>query len=293
MNKNLLRRSLLYIPGSSSKMLGKARDMKCDGVILDLEDSVSIGEKGTARHAVAQLLPTLSGQGKEVLVRVNAMDSVWGFKDLFAVVPALPNAIVLPKADETSLVTMDMLLTAIERDSKIEYGAIKIIALLETAYSVANSYQVLGASKRINGVQLGAEDLTKEQEISRTSEGSEIQFARQQLAMAARAHGIDIIDTPFTGIVDLEGLRKDSATAKSVGFTGKTCIHPRHIEIINEVFSPTQEEVESARALLAAYNRALNEGRGACMHENKMIDAPVAQRAERVMEKAARIGGYN
>lgn len=293
MDKRWLRRSLLYIPGSSHKMLGKAQGIESDGVILDLEDSVSIGEKDAARKAVAELIPTLIGRGKEVLVRVNSMDSVWGCKDLFAVVPALPDAIILPKADESSLVTMDMLLGAIECDCKIELGTIRIVPLLETTYAITNAYTVLGASKRINGVQLGAEDLTKEQEISRTAEGSEIQYARQQLAMSARARGIDIIDTPFTGIADLEGLQKDAATAKNIGFTGKTCIHPGHIPIINEAFSPTQKEVDFTRGLLEAYNNALTEGKGACMYENKMIDAPIAVRAERVLEKAARIGGYN
>lgn len=288
-----LRRSLLYIPGSSGKMLNKALEIECDGVILDLEDSVSVAEKDGARQAVAQMIPRLSALPKEVVVRVNAMDGIWGFKDFCAVVPAMPSAVILPKADERSLVAADTLLGALELDRKMEPGSIEIIPLFETAYAIVRAYDILGASKRITGVQLGAEDLTKEQEIARTAEGAEILYARQRLAMAARARGIDIIDTPFTDIKDLDGLRRDAETARDFGFTGKTCIHPGHIAIVNEVFSPAPEEVEFARGLLDAYNRAVEEGKGACMYRDKMVDAPVARRAEKIVEKAGRIGGRN
>ncbi len=292
MGKRWLRRSLLYIPGSSPKMLGKAAGIECDAVILDLEDSVGIAEKDAAREAVRELLPALTAQPKEAIVRVNAMDTVWGVKDLFAVVPERPSAVILPKADEKSLVTADMLLSSLEREHGVAAGSIGIIPLLETTYAIANAYQVLGACGRIVGAQLGAEDLTKEQEISRTPEGREIEYARQHLAMAARARGLDILDTPYTVIKDLEGLRRDALVAKSFGFTGKTCIHPSHVRIVDEVFSPTREEVAFAQGLLEVYTRALEDGRGACMYEGKMIDAPVAQRAERIVEKAACIGSY-
>lgn len=290
MKRRWLRRSLLYIPGSSEKMLKKALEIECDGVILDLEDSVGMAEKDGAREAVMHCISGLSALPKEVLVRVNAMDTVWGCKDLFAVAPARPSAIVLPKADEKSLITADMLLGALERDHRMEAGGIQLIPLFETTYALANAYEVLGVSERISGVQLGAEDLTKEQEIARTAEGREIDYARRHLAMAARARGIDIIDTPFTGIRDGEGLLADATVAKSIGFTGKACIHPSHIEVINTVFSPTREEVEAAKGLLEAYSQAVGAGKGACMYQNRMIDAPIAQRAEKILEKAGRMG---
>ncbi len=290
MARRWLRRSLLYIPGSSAKMLGKAAGIEVDAVILDLEDSVSIGEKESARQAVRELLPALAPLAKECIVRVNAMDTIWGVQDLFAIVPEKPSAIILPKADEKSLITADMLISTLEREHGIAAGSIGIIPLLETTYAITNAYQVLGACDRIVGAQLGAEDLTKEQEISRTPEGREIEYARQQLAMAARARGVDILDTPYTAIKDVAGLRRDTLTAKSFGFTGKTCIHPSHIGVINEVFSPTSEEIAFARGLLEAFTRALEDGKGACMYEGKMIDAPIAERAEKIVEKAARIG---
>lgn len=289
MSDKFLRRSLLYIPGSSQKMISKAQTITADAVIFDLEDAVSISEKDQARDNVTRALSEMKNSGKEIIVRINAMDTLWGYKDIMAIASLYPDAIILPKANENSLITADMMLGAMEKELGAELYTIKLIPLFETTYSIANAYQVLGATPRIDGVQLGAEDLTKEQEITRTTSGAEILYARQQLAMAARARCIDIIDTPYTGIKDLDGLKKDTELVKSIGFTGKTCIHPTHIEVINEVFSPTAEEIENANGILAAFEEAINDGKGACMYKNKMVDAPVAERAERIIKKAKRI----
>lgn len=290
MREKFARRSLLYIPGSSLKMLGKAAEVGADAVILDLEDSVSIGEKDEARENVAQALDTLRGCGKELIVRVNAADTLWCFRDVMAVAGRGVHSLIVPKADEKSLVTVDMLLTAMERDLGLAPGTVGLIPLFETAYAIANAYAVLGASGRIDAVQLGAEDLTREQEIARTQGGAEILYARGQLAMAARARGLDSLDTPFTGISDLEGLKADALLAKSIGFTGKTCIHPSHIETLNTVFSPSREELDYARGVVEAFEAGVLAGKGACMYRNKMIDKPVAERAQNLLQKAARLG---
>lgn len=271
-------------------MLSKAVDMASDGVILELEDAVSIAEKDTARELVVSYLGKLKGIKKEVIVRVNAMDTIWGVKDILTVSKCGPDAIIVPKADEKSIIIADGLLSAAEKEAGLAPGSISIIPLFETAYSIANPLAILSVSNRVDGVQLGGEDLTKEQEITRTLEGEEIRYARHQLAMAARARNVDIIDTPFTGIKDLDGLRKDAKTAKQIGFTGKACIHPSHIAVINEVFSPTAEEVEYSRGVLEAYEAGVRQGKGAVMFQNKMIDAPIADRAERILKKADRIG---
>ena len=264
MSDKFLRRSLLYVPGSSQKMISKAQTITADAVIFDLEDAVSISEKDQARDNVTRALSEMKNSGKEIIVRINAMDTLWGYKDIMAIASLYPDAIILPKANENSLITADMMLGAMEKELGAELYTIKLIPLFETTYSIANAYQVLGATPRIDGVQLGAEDLTKEQEITR-------------------------IDTPYTGIKDLDGLKKDTELVKSIGFTGKTCIHPTHIEVINEVFSPTAEEIENANGILAAFEEAINDGKGACMYKNKMVDAPVAERAERIIKKAKRI----
>jgi citrate lyase subunit beta/citryl-CoA lyase len=270
-------------------MLGKAKDVKSDAIIFDLEDAVSITEKDAARENVSNIVSELAGGEKEIIVRINALDEIWGYRDLLAIVPNRPSAVILPKADKKTIVAADLLIGAIERECGLEGGTVGLIPLFETAGAIANAYEILGASKRINGVQLGAEDLTKELEIPRTPSGEEIFWARSQLAMAAKARKIDILDTPYTGIRDLDGLRADTQHARATGFTGKTCIHPDHIETINSVFSPGTGEIAFAKGLLEAFEAAVAAGKGACMYEGKMIDAPVAARAQRIMDKARRL----
>lgn len=285
MSKQFARRALLYIPGSSKKMLGKAESVQADGVILDLEDAVSMDEKDAARENVAAILPSLRGAGKEIVVRINAADTLWCYQDILAIAGTV-DTVIVPKADERSLIAVDAFLGAVEQARGL--SEIKVIPLFETTYAITNAYAVLGASARIDGVQLGAEDLTKEQEILRTEQGAEILYARQQLAMAARARGIDILDTPYTHVSDIEGLRADALAVKRMGFTGKVCIHPSHIAPINEVFSPTEAEIAQARGIVTAFAASVAEGRGACMYENKMVDKPVAERAQSLLDKAAR-----
>ena len=289
MSKGRIRRSLLYVPGSSDKMLEKAAGVTADAVILDLEDSVSISEKETAREKVARQIGVVRESRKEVMVRVNGMDTAWGIRDLLAICPCRPDAVIVPKADERALIVADRILDVLERENGMNPGSISLIPLFETAYSIANPLSILQVTPRIDGLQLGAEDLTKEMEIDRTSQGEEIRYARNQVAAAGKACKLDILDTPYTGIHDLDGLRRDSITARQIGFTGKVCIHPSHISVINEVFSPSEAEIAFARGLLAAYEDGVKAGKGAVMYENKMIDAPVADRAKRVIEKAERI----
>lgn len=289
MAKKSVRRSLLYLPGSSMKMLQKAVTLHPDAVILDLEDAVSIAEKDMARRQVVEMLPQIRADGKEVLVRINGMDTPWGMEDLRAIVPCRPDGIVLPKASHAYILTADCLLTVLEKQHGLEPNSISMIPLFETTDAIVHGAELLGLCRRIDGVQFGAEDLTKEMEIPRTLGGEEIRYAREQLIFAARANGVDSLDTPFTDVKNLEALERDVAQAKAMGFTGKTCIHPSHIEAIHRAFTPTEEEVRRAQGIVAAMEAAVAEGKGACMYENKMVDAPVAERARKIVEKAARI----
>ena len=289
MSKRFIRRSLLYMPGSSEKMLNKAAGLTADAVIMDLEDAVSIPEKDAARERVLPYIAEIRNSGKEAIVRVNGMDTMWGIRDILAAAPYRPDTIIIPKADERALTIADGLLCAVEREQGWERNTISLIPLFETAYSIVNPLSILSVTDRVDGVQLGGEDLTKEQEIERTLLGEEIRYARHQLAMAARAKGLDILDTPYTGIRDLDGLRQDAEAARQIGFTGKTCIHPTHAPVINDVFSPSAEAVAYSRGVLEAYTAAVAEGKGAVMYQNKMIDAPIADRASRILNKAQRI----
>lgn len=289
LSKLYLRRSLLYVPGSSEKMLLKAETVSSDAVIIDLEDSVSHEEKDIARERAVSFLSKNRVRNKEVIVRINGMDTIWGPLDLQSVIPLLPDSIVLPKADERSIACADMIISAIEDNCGFKRNTVKMIALFETAYSIINSYFVLGSSSRINGVQLGGEDLTKEQEVKRTMKSGELFFARASLAMAARARQVDILDTPCTDIFDLESLRYDAELVRDLGFTGKTCIHPSHIDIINDVFSPSEEDVTNAKSLIDSFRKSQTEGSGAYVFRGKMVDAPIVERAAKIIEKHKKI----
>jgi citrate lyase subunit beta/citryl-CoA lyase len=291
MGKKFLRRSLIYIPGSSQKMIGKAKDVPADSIIFDLEDAVSMLEKDNARQNVIAAIRQNRSIGKELVVRVNGMDSAHGVKDVLAMAEVRPDTLIIPKADEKAMIVAGMILTAFEKEAGLTSESIGLIPLIETTQGIVTIERILHATQRISGVQLGAEDLTKEQGIERTSEGDEIQHARATLAFAACSCGIDIIDTPYTGIHDVVGLEKDTMRARSIGFTGKTCIHPSHIEIINRIFTPKTEAVDHARRLVAAFDEAVSKGKGACMFEGKMIDNPIAERARKVLEKSNQIKG--
>lgn len=284
-----LRRSLLYVPGSSPKMIEKSFAGLVDGIILDLEDAVSPGEKETARTNVAACLARPRPPGKEMLVRINAVGSAHGLRDLLAVIPQRPDTIVIPKADVASVVAVDRIVAALEEERGLAPKTIGLIALMETAASIINAAAIAAAAPRLTGLQFGAEDLTKELGIPRTAVGDELHHARSALVFAGCANGIDILDTPFADHADIEALSAETRRVKAIGMTGKTCIHPKQVEVVNAVFTPTAAEIDHARRVLAAFEQAVAEGKGACSLDGRMIDAPIAARARKILEKARSI----
>jgi citrate lyase subunit beta/citryl-CoA lyase len=196
-----------------------------------------------------------------------------------------PDTLVIPKADAFVVSMADLILGGFEKENGITEPSIGLVPLLETVAGILNAHEIINASPRVNGVQLGAEDLTKELGIGRTAQGEEIVFARTKLVYAACVTGVDRFDTPFTGIHDIVGLEADARKALSIGFTGKTCIHPSHIDVINSTFGVSDEEKEHARKLLEAFDEAILQGKGACMFEGKMIDAPIAERAKKLLAR--------
>lgn len=289
MSLKSIRRSLLYVPGSSEKMITKALDVNADSIILDLEDAVSLSEKDSARKLVKESIAKFKEKGKEVIVRINDVKTQSGVLDIEAIVEELPNAVIVPKADEEAVKITDILIRSTEMRYGIDKCKIEIIPLLETSYSIVNAFQIMSGSARISAVQFGAEDLTKELGIERTKEGKEIEYARNVIAQAGNACKIDILDTPNTSIGDDVGLREDTLIAKNIGFTGKTCIHPSQVEIVNDTFSPNSVDIEKARELINIFDESVRLGKGACMFEGKMIDNPIADRARKLVEKADHI----
>lgn len=280
-------RSMLFLPGNTPNMLINAPYLGADAVIFDLEDAVSPDEKDSARILVRNTIGSIDLAEKSIVVRVNPVDTEYFSDDIKTIVPCKPDYILLPKVNSADdIKKADGLISSFED----EEGSVGIIALIETALGVENAFSVACASQRIKALLLGAEDLTSDLRCVRTKEGREIEYARCRLVVAARAAGIEIYDTPFTDVNDDEGIYEDAKTAKALGFTGKASISPRHVDAINEVFTPSLEEIEYAYEVLSAIELAKKQGKGAIALRGKMIDAPIVLRAKRVVETAQQLG---
>jgi citrate lyase subunit beta/citryl-CoA lyase len=289
MNRISLRRSLLYVPGSSLKMIAKSLEVEADGIIFDLEDSVSWQEKENARKNVIEAIGRAKETGKEIIVRINVVNSHLGIHDILEIVPQEPDAIIIPKAEVASIITANTMIGAIEREMGWDVNKIHLIPLMETADSIVNASKIVCTASRVHGLQFGAEDLTKELGIIRTSGGDELQYARSVLVFAGRARDIDIIDSPFVDFANAQGLIAETKRVKALGMTGKTCIHPNQIAVVNNLFSPAPEEVVQARRVVEAFELSIKQGKGACTLDGKMIDSPVAERARQIIRKATLI----
>ena len=284
MKKIIKRRSQLYVPGNSPSMLQNCMVFGADGVLLDLEDSVSIYQKDSARLLVSEALSFLDFKDIEVVVRINAIDTPFCKDDLEAIIPLKPDAIRLPKTSSSEdIFNYEKLISQIEEKNNIPIGTTKIVPMLETAIAIENAFDIAKSSSRIIAITIGGEDLTADMKVSRTREGHELFWARAKVALAASAAKVAALDTVFSDINDEEGLRKDTQTIKELGFDGKACINPRQIQIIHEIFNPTEQEIERAIEIIKASKK--KEG-GVVSLNGKMIDYPVVKRAELTLSRA-------
>ena len=286
-----MRRSMLFLPGNNPNMLINAGCLGADAVIFDLEDAVSPAEKDAARILVRNTMRYMDLDGCEIVVRINSVDTDFWRKDLDTVIPCKPDVILLPKSAEPADIRLvDEYISALEEKLELQKGGVQIMPLIETAMGVENAFAIASSCKRVCALFLGAEDLTADLQCKRTKEGREIEYARQRLVVAARAAGVDVYDTPFTDVNDDEGIVTDARLAKAFGFTGKASISPRHVDVINEVFSPTLAEIEYAYEVVEAIRVAKEMGKGAVSLRGKMIDAPIVARAERTIAMAKALG---
>ena len=285
---------MLFLPGNTPNMLINGDTLGADTVIFDLEDAVSPDEKDAARILVRNALKYQNFSGCEVVVRINPTDTEFWKEDLDAVIPLKPDMIMPTKVSGGEMIReVSAYMGQVEERSGIEKGSVKILPLIETALGVEKAFEIASSDVRVDGLFLGGEDFTADMHCKRTKEGQEIFYARTRLVCAARAWGIEAYDTPFTDVEDMEGLRKDTEFAKSLGFAGKAVISPRHVDIVNEVFSPTEAEIEYAHDVMDAIEDGKRQGKGVISLRGKMIDAPIVKRAQQVleMEKAIYGGG--
>lgn len=297
------RRTCHAIPGSSERFLAKAPSLDADEVFLDLEDAVAQSEKENARSLVIQALQTHDFGDKTVVVRVNGTDTPHYYRDLIDVVEQAGeclHAIMLPKVRTPGDVEMTAkLLTQIELAKQLEPGAIGIEAQIEDATGLLACEAIAAASPRMETLIFGPGDYSAAVGIPITTiggapehyPGDHLNYVFSRLVVAARAAGIQAIDGPYAAFDDDDGLRERARLARALGMDGKWTIHPRQIEIVNEVFTPAREEWERAEALLAAYRESTDAGRGAAMFEGEMIDEANRRMAERLAE-AGRAAGY-
>ena len=279
-----MRRSMLFLPGNNPNMLINGNCLGSDAVIFDLEDAVAPDQKDAARILVRNTLKYMDFRGCERIVRINSIGTPYWKEDLKALLPYKPDLILLPKTESAQdILTIDAYMTELGSETGV-------MALIETALGVENAFLIASAAPRLKALFLGAEDLTADLRCKRTKEGREIEYARHRLVVAARAAGVDVYDTPFTDVNDDEGIEVDAALAKALGFTGKASISPRHVEVINSVFSPTQKDVDYAYEVMEAIALAKEQGKGAISLHGKMIDAPIVNRAQQTIAMAEALG---
>ncbi len=283
----------MFVPGNNPGMMADAHIYGPDSIMLDLEDSVTMAEKDTARLLVHNALKSIDYGDTEMVVRINPLNTPYGKKDIEAVVKAGVDVIRMPKtetAEEVIEVERE-----IERVEK-EIGCLdrtKIMAAIESTLGIVNAYAIATASPRMMGIALGAEDYSANLKTQRTPGGDELRLARETIVVAARAAGIDALDTVYSNLNDMETFRKEVEFIKTLGFDGKSIINPRQIEVVNDVFAPKEKEIEKSRTILAAIKEAERKGSGVIAVNGKMVDRPVVLRAQRTIDLAIASGILN
>ena len=286
-----LMRTSLYAGGTSPVKIIQAGFYNEDCLVYDLEDSVSAGEKDAARFLVCNAIKYQRPKDKYIVVRVNGIYSRELDEDLEAVVRAQPDAIRIPKVEYASEVAgIDQKITKIERKAGLPLGKIKIWRNIESYLGVLNAREIAKASPRVAAMALGAEDFTASMSAQRTKPGWEIFYARNAILMACREAGISAQDAVFSDINDQEGLERDLEMTRTLGFDGKTCVHPRQIDAVNACFTPSLKEVRYAQRVLAALEEAARNHTGVCTLDGGMVDKPMELRARTTLAKARAAG---
>ena len=286
-----LRRSMLFVPGANAAMISNTFIYKPDSIMFDLEDSVALAEKDTARMLVAHALQHPLYRELETVVRVNPLASEFGLLDLNAVVRAGTDIVRLPKTDSAQdIIDMDVAITEIEKACGREVGSTQLLAAIESAQGILAVNDIAKASPRLMGIALGAEDYVRNMKTERSPEGIELLFARSSILHAARANGLMAFDTVYSDARNEEGFLREASLIKQLGFDGKSLINPNQIVLIHNLFAPTQKEVDHAERVIAAAEEAERNGSGVVSLNGKMVDSPIIERAKLVLQRAAASG---
>jgi len=287
----ILRRTGIYTPGNNPYMIFNSAIFGADTIVLDLEDGVSVNEKDAARILVRNALTYVDFRQSEVAVRINSLSTPYGMKDLMSVVCERLDAIRLPKCEHSEdVIKVSKILDKLELERGLTKGRIKIMPIIESALGAHNSVEIACSDKRICALNFGGEDYTADIGAERTREGEELFDIRMKVLTAASIAGINALDTVFGDINDIEGLTAETRLVKKLGFDGKSVIHPRQIKIIHKVFTPSEKEIKKAMRIINALEEAEKKRSGVIALGGKMIDAPVAARAKKVLLLAKAAG---
>jgi citrate lyase subunit beta/citryl-CoA lyase len=286
--RDRLRRSRLYLPGSEPRYFINAGLHGPDAIILDLEDSVHHGEKDAARILVRNTLRTVDFGSCERMVRINQLPL--GLEDLSEVIPEAPDLVLIPKVERVEQVTaVDRVVEELKIRNKID-RPIWIMPILESALGIENAAGIAAASERVAALTIGLEDYTADLGVAKTSTGAESLYARTRLVNAARAAGVQAIDSVFGDVGDLGGLQSWGENSRALGFEGMGCIHPSQIPVIHQAFAPSPAEIDKARKIVAAFEEAQQKGLAVVSLGSKMIDPPVVERARKLVARAQAMG---
>ena len=281
------RRSLLFMPGDSLPKIEKAAGWEVDTLIMDLEDGVALNRKAEARQTVAHALGTLEFGPRERLVRVNHLSTGLVQGEIDATVAGRPDGYVAPKVEDAAdLRAMERMLDMAERRGGLAPGSLRLFAMIETALGVMNLRKIARATPRLVGLIFGAEDLASDLGAVRTRAAVEVLYARSAVVVAAAAYDLQAFDMIFADFHDIGGLEEESRFARQLGFTGKTCIHPKQTPVVNRAFSPAPEEIARAQRLVHAFEEQQAAGAGAFTFEGAMVDMPMLRAAHKVLARA-------
>jgi citrate lyase subunit beta/citryl-CoA lyase len=279
------RRSVLYMPGSNARAQEKAKTLPCDGIIFDLEDATAPDAKAAARETVCQSVQGGGYGGRELIIRVNGLDTPWGRDDVAAAAKAGPDAILLPKVERAEQVgELESLM--------LQHGApakTSIECMMETPLGILNAKEIAGASRRIACLVLGTSDLTKDLHARHTRERLPMLTSLALCLLAARSYGLAILDGVFLDLNDGDGFKASCLQGLELGFDGKTLIHPSQIDPCNQVFSPAPAEIEQARKIILAHEQAQKEGKGVVLVDGKLVENLHVENAKRLVGMAEAI----
>ncbi len=285
-----LSRSYLFAPGSNEKLLTKVFTVGADAVLFDLEDAVAPSEKSRARALVAKAVADSTGNQIPVFVRINGIDSDWWREDVRAIVGPGLSAIRVPKCESAAdLIRVNEVVSEVEAATGLPVGAIRVVCAIESAKGILNAREI-AAAPRVLHLSFGASDYIRDLAIEHSDDERETLYAKSHLATVSRAMGLDApVAAVFTRLSDADGLRRSTEAYRRLGFFGRACIHPSQVPIVNEVFTPTEAQIEQATKTVALYEQALDNGSAAVQDERgQFIDEAIARRARDILARANR-----